>query len=210
MTSADCDLIVFDLGGVLVHHDGLPFARAWSGNPALSGEEFWQRWLASPAARAFEAGRIEPIEFTHTVIDEFDLHIAPDDFLAGFRTWISGAYDGADALLAELRGSGATLATLSNTNVLHWDHLLHDMPFMQRFDRHFPSHLTGLVKPDRAVFDHVVHATSIDPSRALLLDDNATNVAGAHAAGWNAEVVQGVEGARVALSRLGLEISRAL
>lgn len=210
MTSADFDLIVFDLGGVLVHHDGLPFARTWSGNSGLSGDEFWRRWLASPAARAFEAGRIAPAVFAHTVIDEFGLHVAPDDFLAGFRTWISGAYDGADELLAGLSESGKTLATLSNTNVLHWDHLLHDMPFMQRFDVHFPSHLTGLVKPDRAVFDHVVLASGVAPSRVVFLDDNATNVDSARAAGWNAEVAHGVDGARVALGRLGVETSRAL
>ena len=210
MTSVDFDLIVFDLGGVLVHHNGLPFARTWSGNPDLSGDEFWQRWLASPAARTFEAGRIAPPDFAQAIIGEFGLHLAPEDFLAGFRTWISGAYDGADELVAGLSDSGKTLATLSNTNVLHWDHLLHDMPFMQRFDRHFPSHLTGWVKPDRAAFDHVVLASGVAPSRVVFLDDNATNVEGARAAGWNAAIAHGVEGARVALGRLGLETSRAL
>lgn len=204
------DLLVFDLGGVLVHHDGLPFARTWTGNAELSAEEFWARWLASPAARAFESGRIDPALFAHSVIHEFGLQVTREEFLAGFTRWISGAYDGADDLLAGLRGHGATLATLSNTNALHWDHMLHGLPFMERFDIHFPSHVTGLVKPDRAVFDYVVESLGIEPGRALLLDDNATNVEGARAAGWVAEVAHGVDGARAALERVGLEIRRTV
>ncbi len=210
MTDLLFDLIVFDLGGVLVHHDGLPFARLWSGNPDLSGEEFWAKWLASPAARAFEAGKIDPELFAHSVIHEFGLQVSREEFLAGFQDWIGAIYDGADDLLAGLRGHGATLATLSNTNAVHWDHVLHDMPFMERFDIHFPSHVTGLVKPDRAVFDYVSESLGMEPGRTLLLDDNAANIEGARAAGWHAELAHGVEGARAALERAGLEIRRTV
>ena len=128
MTDLSFDLIVFDLGGVLVRHDGLPFARTWSGNAAMTGEEFWSRWLTSPAARAFEAGHIEPDTFADAVIGEFGLQIDREEFLEGFGQWISGAYEGADALVADVARHGATLATMSNTNRLHWDQLLHDMP----------------------------------------------------------------------------------
>ncbi len=211
MTAADLDLIVFDLGGVLVHHDGLPSAREWSGNAELGRAEFWQRWIMSPAARAFEAGLMEPAPFARGVIEEFALRVTPEDFLASFRGWISGPVDGAEELLAGLREHGGlTLASLSNTNCLHWDDVLLPLPFMRQFDRHFPSHLTGLVKPDRAVFEHVAAATGAPAPRILLLDDNAANVDGARAAGWQAELIEGVEGARAALARHGLEGSRAV
>ena len=60
-----------------------------------------------------------------------------------------------------------------------------------RFDYHFPSHKTGMLKPDRECFDNVVRVLDIAPDRILFLDDNEVNVLAAREAGLKAEQVVG-------------------
>jgi putative hydrolase of the HAD superfamily len=45
----------------------------------------------------------------------------------------------------------------------------------------------GARKPDRAFFDRLTEHLNLEPARLLLIDDSHENVAGARAAGWNAE-----------------------
>ena len=58
-----------------------------------------------------------------------------------------------------------------------------------RFDDHFPSHKTGMLKPDLECFDNVVRELDIAPDRILFLDDNEVNVLAAREAGLKAEQV---------------------
>ena len=56
-------------------------------------------------------------------------------------------------------------AILTNTDAWHWHTQLVDeaeadrYPSVRRIGRHFPSHVVGVVKPERAVFDAVMAAT---------------------------------------------------
>ncbi|SPF41375.1 hypothetical protein SBA4_2730003 [Candidatus Sulfopaludibacter sp. SbA4] len=47
-------------------------------------------------------------------------------------------------------------STLSNTNALQWPRLLNQRDLAEAFDHHFPSHLTGRIKPDEEAFQHVL------------------------------------------------------
>ena len=44
------EVILFDLGGVIVELGGLPEMREWTGN-RYSDEKFWEMWLNSSAVR---------------------------------------------------------------------------------------------------------------------------------------------------------------
>jgi glucose-1-phosphatase len=68
----------------------------------------------------------------------------------------------------------------------------------------FLSHELGLVKPDRAVFEHVAVTLALQPARIVFLDDNAINVAEARSVGFTAVQVRGVSESRSALIALGL------
>ena len=168
------EVILFDLGGVLVRLTGVPTMIEWTPGD-LTEPELWEKWLRSEAVRGFESGRIDTREFAHTIIEEFNLNISPAAFLAAFGTWIDGLFDGVEELLSDLRPK-YRLATMSNTNAIHWPKLTGQMRLGSLIDTHFPSHQSGLLKPDAAAFEHVVQQLAVSPSHILFFDDNQVSV----------------------------------
>lgn len=204
------EVLLFDLGGVLVELTGVPVMVGAVGDPM--DEEIWRRWLTSPSVRCFETGRSTPQEFSAAMVEEFDLEIGPDEFLEAFRDWPSGFYPGTEKLLARL-SSRFRLACLSNSNPLHWRRFHEELRLAELFQHHFASHLIGSLKPDREVFDHVVDELGCAPERVLFLDDNQMCVDGAREARLSAYRAQGLDGALKILRNLGVlsqEDARAL
>jgi putative hydrolase of the HAD superfamily len=195
------DVILFDLGGVLIELTGVPQMCAWSG--IGSTEELWRRWLTSPSVRRFETGLATADEFAATLCEEFGLTVGAAEFMAAFTLWPSRVFPGTHELLASL-ASRHRLAALSNNNAVHWERISRDMGLGGYFSASFLSHEIGLIKPDRAVFTHVVDALGCAPERILFLDDNRLNVEQAQSVGMIAHRVAGVVETSAALRSLGL------
>lgn len=196
------EVILFDVGGVLVELTGVDQMMAWTGS-RHSVEELWRLWLESPTVRDFESGRIGTDPFSQRLVEEFGLSATPETIIASFDGWIDGPYPEVVPLLDALRGH-YHLGTLSNTNARHWPRFIDEMGMGSLFDCHFPSHETGKLKPDRECFDNVVQKLVIAADRILFLDDNEVNVTAAREAGLRAEQVVGAIEARVRLSEMGL------
>jgi putative hydrolase of the HAD superfamily len=195
------DVLLFDLGGVVIELDGLPIWMELTREPNES--VVWERWLRSPAVRRFESGLASAAEFGDEVVTEFGLEIPAEDFLARFAGWPRGPFPGVLDLIASLRGS-FRVACLSNCNELHWPRFLDEMGLAAAFDHHFSSHQLGAMKPDRKIFELAVGELGVAADRVLFLDDNQLNVDGARAAGLHAELAKGPEGIRSTLARLGV------
>ncbi len=194
------ELILFDVGGVLIELTGVP-ALEWT-EGRMDEEELRRCWLTSPAVRKFETGRSDSDEFARGVVSEFELPVTPDDFLREFSMRPKGPYSGAADLLRSLSGT-FRLATLSNTNEIHWPRF-QEFGILDFFQDHFVSHKIGVLKPDMAAFQHVVEATGVPPECILFLDDYQLNVDGAKAAGMQACRVMGTSGARARLEELDM------
>jgi glucose-1-phosphatase len=202
MSGPSFDAILFDLGGVLIELAGVETMLAWS--PGADGTEgLWRRWLGSPAVRRYERGLSTRAEFAAEMVGEFALPVPAETFLAAFEHWPRAVYAGAPELLAALRPRHR-LASVSNTNELHWRRFVELWGVDAHFDANFPSYQIGRLKPDADYFAHVLDELGVAPQRALFLDDNAVNVAGAQAVGLCARRVAGVAGARAALFELGV------
>ena len=191
-------VVLFDLGGVLVELTGVPTMLSWLGNK-ITVDELWSRWLTSPTVRDFERGRVAPDIFADQIIQEMSLSVAREEFLLTFTGWIAGLYPGALELLNSLP-AGLVRASLANTSVLHWPRLMNDLALEPHFHHHFPSHLTGRIKPDAEAFQHVVDTLACRPGTVLFLDDNKLNVETAQALGMHAACVKGPNEARQALA----------
>ncbi len=201
MLTTTFDVLLFDLGGVLIELTGVPQMRVWSG--ITSDEELWRRWLISPSVRRFETGRSTAAEFAVALCLEFGLTVNAADFLAAFTLWPSRVYPGAHAMLASL-ATRTRLAALSNNNVVHWERISRDMGLGVYFGDSFLSHELGLIKPDPAIFAHVIAALCCPPGRILFMDDNRLNVEQARAVGMVAHRVAGFSEAEALLRSLGL------
>lgn len=179
--------VVFDLGGVLVEYVGVSRLRQWMGGELTDGD-MHRQWLFSPAVRAFESGRIQAEDFAHAIIDEFALDTHAEEFLSEFPDFVRGMYDGAEELLDDL-GRRWPLALLSNTNRPQWEKLLRTTNLRPHFQQVFLSFELGLMKPDRAVFEHLVRELAAPAGSIVFFDDNPANVEAARACGIDARQV---------------------
>ncbi len=192
-------VVLFDLGGVLVENTGEQ--GLWSLLPyQLSREEIWARWLASDAVRRFECGQISPEVFAARFIEEWRLEVGPAAFIESFVTWPRGLFDGAAALVRNLRARHC-VACLTNNNALHWARFP-ELPAL--FDASFASHLTGLLKPDPEAFEHVLRELDVRADQVYFLDDLAQNVEAARKVGMRAVQVRTFAEVEPALRAEGL------
>lgn len=196
------EVILFDLGGVLVELVGVPTMLEWTGN-RYDVDELWAAWLRSPAVRAFERGDCSAEQFANDLISEMDLSVDSDTFLEAFTYWPRHLYPGVPELLDKLKET-FTLACLSNSNELHWPRVMNEMGMFDKFTYHFASHLTCKLKPDREAFEHVLQELNCNASHILFLDDNEINVKGALDTGMNAMTVKGFDDVKSSLIAAGL------
>jgi len=201
--SAAIDVVLFDLGGVLIELGGSAELGRLVGEP--SEDELWRRWLSCPWVRRFERGECDPDEFSMGMVEAWRLELSPDAFLEAFTAWPKGLYPGARELVASLDGLART-ACLSNTNRLHTQLEWSGTGIVELFETCFLSHEMGLVKPDREAFEHAIAGLDCDATSILFLDDNEINVNAARAAGLRAERTRGPAEARRALAAHGLPV----
>jgi putative hydrolase of the HAD superfamily len=195
-------IVLFDVGGVLVDLGGVDTLLGWLG-PSATQESLWPIWLRSPSVRAFETGRIEPMDFAVGILEELKLDLEPRLFLESFASWPTKAFPGALEMVATIPAHYQR-ALLSNSNMLHWPRVLDEMDLRSSFEHRFSSHLTGKIKPDEEAFEHVIEALHCRPDEVLFLDDNLLNVEAARAIGMQSVRVRGVEESRAALQQAGI------
>ena len=191
--------LLFDLGGVLYENTAVDTLNALLGT-ALPADVAKDRWLRSPAMRAFESGKISPDRFAAEFLAEWRISLAPDAFLADFTALVKRPHAGAEELLERLR-TKHTVACLSNSNELHWQRV---GGFLNCFDFAFSSHLLGELKPDEGVFCRVMSELHVEPSRLLFFDESRLNVDAAAQLGIGAFLVDGLDDTRRVLIEEGL------
>ena len=199
------EAILFDLGGVMIELAGVERMLEWS--PTLgTTEELWRRWLSSPAVRDYETGRTDRVTFADAIVGEFGLPVDAETFLGEFAWWPRALHPDAGAMLAAL-APRYRLASLSNTNELHWHRFARDWDLPAMFHHNFPSFMVGKLKPDAEYFEHVLDALGIAADRALFVDDNRINVEAARAVGLHARQVPRFEALAPTLAELGIRAS---
>ena len=202
MKAQSIDVVLFDLGGVLVELAGVSRMLEWS--PSLTTtDELWRRWLHSDAVRRFETGGIERDEFAAAIVAEFGCPVEPADFLAEFTWWPRSVLPGAFELLAAMR-QRYRIASVSNTNAIHWERFSSVWALDAAFHHNFPSHRVGKLKPDDDYFQHVLDELGAQAQRVLFVDDNAINVEAAARMGMMARRVAGPAEVRAVLAELAL------
>lgn len=198
------DLILFDLGGVLIDISGSSETMGFMKEP-VSVAEFWRRWLFCSGVRAFESGQCDSERFAARVVEELDLAVTPAGFIESFKQWIKGPYSGTETLLKNL-STQISVGCLSNTNPLHWPEVSENMALGRYFKHPLISYQIGMMKPDAEIFEYAVQKTGYQPSRILFFDDNEINVQSAQRCGLTALYVRGPEEATNELKKLGFAV----
>ena len=196
------EVILFDLGGVLITWDGIAeLTKLTEGR--LNSEQARKYFLQSTWMNLFESGNCTPDVFAEGVVSDLSLPITPDEFLKSFLSWDRGFEPGSQELLKKLRPH-FLLGCVSNNNILHWTRLCRRYSMEQLFHKLYPSHEIGMVKPSQKVFEYIVSDIGGSPEQFLFFDDNPECVENARQKGLNAEQVAGVEGVERTLKSLNL------
>ena len=194
--------LLFDIGGVFVQLTGVSTMIEWTGNQ-YTVSKLWDLWIHSTSVRLFETGHIEAKQFASMITEEFQLTVDSTEFIEQFSSWSNMLYPGSRRLLSILKEK-YTIASLSNTNPIHWGTLCDEIKLDTFFHFNFPSHLTGHIKPAPETFSFVADALDAAPEELLFFDDNAANIKNASLCGLQAFLVEGVDDLQMTLRKLGL------
>jgi glucose-1-phosphatase len=197
---AKLEVLVFDIGGVLVHFAGFEELPARLPYP-IDAASVRERWIHSRAVQTFERGDIGPDRFAELFMAEWGLDMAPEQLLGDFVSWVKAPYPGATAILDRLR-TRFRVACLSNSNELHTH--LHRNFLREHVDEFFFSNELGLAKPEPAIFTAAIRELGVPAPRIAYFDDTAANVDAASDAGMCAHLTDGVAALEACLVRLGL------
>jgi putative hydrolase of the HAD superfamily len=197
--------LVFDLAGVLLDFRGPDYVYARSGG-RVDEEAYFRFWSQAKCAHDLHCGRCSPEEFAREAVREWQLDVTPQDFLADYRTWFRGPYEGALELLETLKPR-YRLACLSNANVLDVKRFREEVQLQRWLDACLYSNELGLRKPDPAAYLSVSKALALPPRDIAFFDDSVENVNGAIAVGMQGHHVRGFTDLTDVLRRLGIEPS---
>jgi putative hydrolase of the HAD superfamily len=191
--------LIFDLGGVLVAWDPAAIARTFTPDPALQARllaDIFQHpdWAerdrgVTPAAElhvrfAARAG-LPPAEMDRLMhIVRGSLTLLPDT-----AAW-----------LRELHARGHRLFCLSNMPQDHYQSLRAAYDFWDVFEGIVISGAVGLIKPEAAIFTHLLGAFGLDAADCIFIDDVAKNIAAAGRLG-----MRGIQFTEIAQARAELE-----
>jgi putative hydrolase of the HAD superfamily len=174
------EAILFDLGNVLVRFSHDPIARGLAGRarkaPYQDPREV-ARYLFDAehgVQNGFDMGRVTPEAYFLSLVREMALDL---DFPGFVGIWnpIFQPMPGAERLVCFLGGRVET-HLLSNTNALHFPHVLGLFPWLRRMDSWFLSHEMGCRKPSWEIYDRVLRQLGLPPERILYLDDMEANL----------------------------------
>ena len=191
MTPKPYDLVVFDLGGVLIR-----IVRSWAegheraGLPGAPPDDPEFELERRELSRRQTRGDLASAEYCRLVAQLSGGGYGPAAVAAIHEAWLIEEYPGVGAVVEAVHASGLETAVLSNTSELQWDRVLHTESEAERFatvrsvGRHFASHQLRAAKPDRAAFDAVTHATGYVGRRILFFDDREANVDASRDANW--------------------------
>ncbi len=192
--SESIDLVVFDLGGVLVqivHSWGEAHTRAGlSPHPIAQDAAFLAK--RAPLLDALSVGRIAPAEYYTSVAQASGEIYTPDEVRRVHLAWHWAEYPGVDAVIKAVEASGVLTGALSNTSEPHWADLRGPearYPTVARLRHAVASHLAGVLKPDPAIYRAFQNTSGVPASQLLFFDDVAENVEAARRLGWRAEQI---------------------
>jgi 2-haloacid dehalogenase len=179
-------VVVFDFGGVLIDWNPRHLYRQLFDGDEAAMEHFLAHvcshdWnLMQDAGRPFAEG---VAELSARFPEHAELIAAYD---SRWEEMVPGAIDGTVAILRELEARGTPLYGLTNFSTEKLPLCRRRFDFFEAFAGIVVSGEIGVVKPDRAIYNHLVETHGLVPARCLFIDDNPANVAGARESGWQA------------------------
>jgi 2-haloacid dehalogenase len=204
MGVAERDIVVFDLGGVLIEWDPRHLYRKLFAGDEAAMEHFLATVCTHEWNRGQDAGRnfVEACQLLKA--EHPDKAGLIDAYHARFDEMMPGPIAGSVEILAELRDRGTPLYGLTNFSAETYPPTFERFEFLRWFHGILVSGEVGVIKPDLRIFELLIERFTIDPQRAVYIDDVEANIVAARPFGIHAIRFTNPGALRAELARLGL------
>jgi FMN phosphatase YigB (HAD superfamily) len=204
LTPGSADVLLFDLGRVVLDIDFDRVMRIWASHAGCAPDDLAARFVVNDSFRDHEMGRIDDEAFFQNLRHSLGIGISDAQFLEGWNAIFAGEMPGIAPLLSRAAAK-LPLYAFSNTNPPHVAHFSKTYPdLLGHFREIYLSSSIGRRKPETAAYHHVVNAIGTPASRIVFFDDSAENIAGARAYGLTAVHVRSSDDVAAALAALGI------
>ena len=183
-------ILVFDADGVVVIPPQRFLAR-YTEEEGLDPRSV--RAFLDGALRECIAGRADLKEAIVPFLGQWGWKGTPEAFL---RRWFEAEHLINEPLLEviqRLRRRGNRCVVATNQERHRLAYMREQMGFGRLFDGVFGSSEVGAAKPDMAFYERVTTLLGVAPEEIVFWDDSESNVEGARAFGWQAELFTGMD-----------------
>jgi len=174
--------IIFDLGGVLVDLNPKETFKCFGGKlESFYGAQFPHEFIE--LMNQFERGEISADFFRESTCNMFSMLISKARFEMCWNAMIGSMHTNTILMLLELRKKYRIFA-LSNNNQIHYDYLIKKdfwEPFL--FEETYFSHLVGMKKSEKRIFEFVLNDSDLNPAETFFIDDVLINIESAASLG---------------------------
>jgi 2-haloacid dehalogenase len=204
MAGVGRNIVVFDLGGVLIDWDPRHLYRKLFAGDEVAMEHFLATVCTHEWNRQQDAGR-GFAEGAHLLKSQHpDKSELIDAYGARFDEMMAGPIAGSVEILRELKDRGTPLYGLSNWSSETYPPAFARFGFLRWFEGILISGEVKVIKPDPRIFALLIDRFAIDPSSAVFIDDVAVNAAAARPFGIHAIHFKDPAALRAELALLGL------
>lgn len=177
---------IFDFGNVLVHFSPQDMTAAYVDNKddielvesVVFDRQYWER---------LDKGTITDDEVRAEIQKRLPIDLQQKGCQI-YEHWIEllPLIDGMEKVIADIKKQGKKVFLLSNISIGFAEQYTKNpqvAALLSQFDGLVFSGPIGLVKPERAIFQHILEKYDLVPHECLFVDDNLMNIQGAEAAG---------------------------
>lgn len=183
---ADINLILFDLGNVLVKFDHSIAARKLAKLSKTTMSGIVTQFINSGLGSLLDEGKIDAREFSERVISALNLPMGVDEFQ---KLWNEIFFEnpGMEDLLKRLKAK-YPIYLISDTNPLHFEFIRKKFTILENIDQFVLSYQIGVKKPDPRIYFEVLKRSRVKAEEVLYIDDREDLVAAAKKMGFSAIV----------------------
>ena len=181
-------LFIFDLGNVILPFEHRQIAdklyeRAGKKEGFTADDIFAYLFeLDSGSINDYEEGLTSSYEFFLDLRDRFRLQMGFDEF-AGIWNNIFRENSEVNEVIVYLKARGFPLFLLSNTNELHFAHVIERYPIVHLMDEWILSFEVGAKKPKKRIYDAIFEKMDVRKEEVFYIDDVEEYVEAARAMG---------------------------
>ncbi|MBC7695179.1 MAG: HAD family phosphatase [Burkholderiales bacterium] len=184
--------IIFDLGGVIINLDYTRTIKEFNIISEKPFESIFTQLQQSPVFDQFDKGEISEADFFSEMLKALRIEISHAQFVHAWNAMLLDFPIERLDLLKKLE-TKYRLFLLSNTNETHIAQLESDL-YKQHgyknletfFEKVYYSCRIGMRKPDKEIFEFVLHENKLNPAETIFIDDSLQHINGAKKAGIQA------------------------